>query len=423
MCFIACWFLVCFLGCNGHVATQVPPESVTITFAFNQADETYYKGMVEMFNTQFPHITVELRPYQRDQQGDITGDSADVLQTWDGTLRNLFNEGELVHLDSFIETDTSLDLDDLYPGALALFSYGGRTWGIPAGMDVNVVYYSLELFNQYSVPYPENGWTRDDFLETALILRDPDAKIYGYVETDNTNSPRYSDVFYYIRQHGGQYVDNLAEPTRVTFDDPLLVEALAWYVKLHHEYAVAPTPRDVIIDLQGTWPGHLAIYDGIYHGKVGMWILPFSERGGSYWPSEWYIPWSMVTTPQDTRWETYPSGEGFAISKNAQDIDAGWQWMVFLSKAMPYRLVPARKSLLESIEYETMVGDGFAEVARLSMDKAVLTRAAPGAYDAFEAAFDIFNESLGQIINGELTVEEAMDWAQREAEMSIVARQ
>jgi hypothetical protein len=108
------------------------------------------------------------------------------------------------------------------------------------------------------------------------------------------------------------------------------------------------------------------------------------------------------------------------MSSNALNPDACWQWMVFISKTMPNRLIPIRKSFLESKEYERTVGEDFAVVARLSMEHAVLIRAAPGAYDTFEADFDVFNKALRKIANGDLTVVEALAWAQNEAESSIV---
>jgi len=42
-------------------------------------------------------------------------------------------------------------------------------WAIPAGVDMLVMFYNQDLFDQYDVPYPEVGWTWGDFLDTALL--------------------------------------------------------------------------------------------------------------------------------------------------------------------------------------------------------------------------------------------------------------
>ena len=63
---------------------------------------------------------------------------------------------------------------------LAVYAVEGKTWAIPSGMNPLVVYYNQDLFDQYGVPYPENGWTWDDFLSVALAIRDPEAGVFGY---------------------------------------------------------------------------------------------------------------------------------------------------------------------------------------------------------------------------------------------------
>lgn len=42
------------------------------------------------------------------------------------------------------------------------------------------MYYNKDLFDQRHVPYPQNGWTWDDFLAAAQAVSDPESGIYGY---------------------------------------------------------------------------------------------------------------------------------------------------------------------------------------------------------------------------------------------------
>ena len=81
-----------------------------------------------------------------------------------------------------------------------------------------------DLFDRYGVAYPEIGWTWDDFLDTALALRNPDEDVFGYVATEPEQAAHF------IYQHGGQLYDDLRAPTYPTFDDPLTVEAMATVV-------------------------------------------------------------------------------------------------------------------------------------------------------------------------------------------------
>jgi multiple sugar transport system substrate-binding protein len=408
--------LVIFLSSCGQPAPTPTPEPVSITFACVNSDEAYYEQMVQEFNEQSPHITVELRPYGREAQDQVTGADADVLITWEGVLGDLYTQGDLLDLQPIIDTDQSIDLDDFHPSAIPLFSYRGNTWALPAGLDCDVMYYNRDLFDQYGVPYTQIGWTLNDFLDAAVPLRDPTFGVYGYTTTGIMGDLNYRDAVFFIYTAGGQLYDDPVEPTRTTFDDPLVIEALEWYATLYHEYDVAPTPEDARNTFRRNWPSQYVLLEGIYRSKVGMWILPFSERGGSYWPSEWMMNWSMVPLPQGSRSTTFPYGEGYGISSRTQHPDACWQWILFLTKQMPYRLIPARKSMLESAEYEQLVGSDFAAVARASMDSADLTRTAPEVSEEFESASDLFVEAVDSIVMGERTPREAMGWAQREAE-------
>jgi ABC-type glycerol-3-phosphate transport system substrate-binding protein len=421
LCIMICLLVVPLSGCGERTASTpetATGESATITFACNQSDEAYYEEMVQKFNEQYPHITVELHPYQRDSEGQVTADDADVLISRERFLRNLYTQGDLMDLQPLIEGDQSLDLADFHPGAMALLSDQGSTWAIPAGLDMSVMYYNQNLFDQYKVPYPEIEWTLDDFLDAAVTLRDPDTRIYGYTPMGNAVNPAYGDASLFILQQGGQLFDDLLEPTRPTFDDPLVVEALEWYARLYHEYDVALTPEEARKHT-GDWPNRYAFHSNVYSGKIGMWILPFSERGGSYWPVEWVMQWGMVPLPQGSQSVTLLVAEGYAISSKTPHLEACQQWIAFLSKEMPYRLIPARQSLLESTEYEQLVGSDFAAVVRASMANVRPNRVIRGMSDELDGFIDLFREAVNNIVSDDWPPQEAMDWAQGEARTRI----
>jgi multiple sugar transport system substrate-binding protein len=391
-------------GCGGAVPT---PESVTIAFVYPEADADHYEPLVQEFSERYPYIALELRPTTWDVLADLSADDADVFAPGVFTIRRLQEQGEILSLDPFIEQDASFELADFYPGTIELLTSEGKTWAIPVGIDMNVMYYSRDLFDQYGVPYPESGWTWDDFLDSALAIRDPDAGVFGY-----TTIPGYADTYVFVYQHGGRIFDDPRDPTRTTFDDPLTVEALEWYARLFHEYDVAPTQKEARAAFGG---GQYGFYEGLRHGKAGMWMLTLSDRGGLTWPVEWYVDWGMAPLPRDVYPVTNIWGdEGYAISSQTQHPDACWQWILFLSKHMHYRLMPARRSLAESAAYEQLVGREVASVARASMENVV----AVSSWNWFDflEAMEIYEEAVDQIVNGDATPQEAMDWAQREAE-------
>jgi ABC-type glycerol-3-phosphate transport system substrate-binding protein len=249
----------------------------------------------------------------------------------------------------------------------------------------------------------------------AQAIRDPEAGVYGY-----TCLGGRWDILLFVHQHGGRIFEDVQNPARTTFDDPLTVEALEWYGGLFHEYDVAPSSS-----LSGN-KKHWAFREAILAGKVGMWSAGFSGQGGlseSWEGIKWPMRWGMCAFPRssaDTATGVVGDlwGHGYAISAQAQHPEAAWRLVTFLSRQIPGRHIPVRRSLAESEEYERHVGGDAAAVSR-----AVLEHGMPyfsrGFIDTTLEALNILGEAADLIESGAQTPREAMEWAQRKGETRI----
>jgi multiple sugar transport system substrate-binding protein len=326
-------------------------------------------------------------------------------------VRRFQDDGLIVNLDPFVENDESFDLNDFYPGAMQLFTDNGKIWAIPAGMDVIVMYYNQDLFDLYGAPYPQIGWTWNDFLAVAQAASDPDGGNFGYGPMSYNTDQNFIDLIHFIYQHDGRLFDNLQNPTTVVFDDPLTIEAVQWYADLIHQHNVAPT-RQQLNALGGV---QVAVFRGIQAEFIGMWVGPFSSRGGKYyWPGEWSFNWGMAPLPQDAQAVSEAWASGYAISNQTDQPEAAWRWIAFLSQQMPDREMPPRRSLLESKLYEQKVGVDRAEVARIAVEDAVLPPVGIGAM--FEDDLEIFGKAVTEVIYGNATAFDALTQAQKQAD-------
>jgi multiple sugar transport system substrate-binding protein len=400
--------LICALICAllaGCAQIGPPPEPATIAFVFPDVDTEYYEALLPEFNQKHPEITVELRPDPYEDEASLELESADVVWVYQYLGVVLSQENKLLSLDSLVEQDEDLQLSAFYPTTVDAFSYEGETWAVPLGIDMWVMYYNPDLFDEYNVPYPEMGWTWDDFLQRAIALRDPDAFVFGY-------GPRLHlpDALAFVYQHGGRIFDDLENPTRTTFDDPLTIEALDWYARMVHDHDAAPSLNQSSHAYQG---GSFAIYDGILTGKVGMWMGVLSERGGMTWPMKWKMAWKMVPLPSGQQSATIAEAEGVAITSSTEHPDACWAWIAWLSEQVPHRTMPARPSLAESSAYEKKVGAEVAQVARAAIEHAQVAN--QEALLPFEGAFETYQDGLEEILQGFQTPLEAMTEAQRQA--------
>jgi multiple sugar transport system substrate-binding protein len=404
---IACLVVISIASCT---QASPLPEPVTIRFAHPEVDSQRYEELARQFNQEHPTITAHLDPRDWNRLDDVDDGGVDVFVTEPFDLVELQEQGNVLNLDPFVERDKSLILSDFYAGTAELLTIEGRTWAIPGGVDVAVMFYNKDLFDQHDVPYPEAGWTWNDFLNAALAINDPDAGIYGYATTGSINSLQYADAAMFVYQHGGRLIDDLDNPSYATFDDPLTIEAVEWYGELYHEYNVAPTPEEARRSFSGN---RYAYLDGIRRSKVAMWIGSLSDRGGLTWGIEWLMNWGLAPLPQDRQSITQADVEGYAIYSQTEHPEACWEWITFLTQEPGYRLMPARRSLSESSEYEEFVGENVAATAQMSIENAIMISP---RLSAFGEVLGLFAQGIKMVVEEEAMAQEAMNWAQQQAE-------
>jgi ABC-type glycerol-3-phosphate transport system substrate-binding protein len=176
-----------------------------------------------------------------------------------------------------------------------------------------------------------------------------------------------------------------------------------------YAHNVAPAPEQVR-SVFGT--GGENVYQATLQDKVGMWMGFFSGRMQSADREALGKRWGMAPLPRDAASFTVGIVEGYFISDQAQRPDACWQWIAFLSRQVPSRFMPVRRSVAESVAYERRAGDETAAVARASIESAGLLSP---KIAAVEGASGILEQAIDDIVNGRSTPAEAMAWAQRES--------
>lgn len=381
-------------------------EPVTIRFGFQEFDQPYFEALVEEFRQANPAITVELVPHTWAQVASLGPDDADAFMVQLG-YPLVEDRAGLLSLDSLIESDRDFDAADYYPGLLDLLRAEGKAWAIPAGVDPIVMYYNRDLFDAAGVPYPEIGWTWDNFLVTARALTDAEGETFGFISDPVAGVPAY-----FAYQHGGALVDDWTHPTRFTLDDPLTIEAAEWFARLIHEHHVHPTPAQARRLAGGD--GRNAAFRCVALGRAAMWAGGFSERGGGTWMEPWDFEAGMAPLPREAYSATAANFDVYAISDTTDYAQAAWEWISFLSRRLHNRQAPARRSLAESEAFREQVGEEAAAVVRASLEMDVV-QLNDTAIIGFlrEAGFHaVYAQALQQIYSGQQTATEALQAAQ-----------
>ena len=117
---------------------------------------------------------------------------------------------------------------------------------LPQNLSSLVVYYNRDLFDAAGVPYPEAGWTWADFLAAAKALT---KDIDGDGLTDQHGLGVENSLIRFtpfIWQAGGELVDDVDHPTRLTIDTPQAREAIQFFIDLSLVHKVVPTEAEVL---------------------------------------------------------------------------------------------------------------------------------------------------------------------------------
>ena len=156
--------------------------------------------------------------------------------------------------ENFLE-ENDVSLDDYFPQPIEAFTYQGALQCMPQNVSSLVVYFNKDLFEAGGMKAPPKGWDWAEFRQVALQLTQGDVHGLGI-------EPSIIRLAPFVWANGGEIVDDNADPTRFTLDEPPSREALEFLVNLVREDRVVPDEAAVAAqDLETRFvSGKLAMY-------------------------------------------------------------------------------------------------------------------------------------------------------------------
>ncbi len=245
--------IVMVLVLSGAVTSMAQDGPVTITMStWAGVDEAAeLQAILDEINAgnDVYQIVHEPMPadYYTQVQTQMAGGVAADLYWMDQNHMALAAEGVFLSLNDCLagaEPETAGDLNDYYPGILAVNEFDGEVYGLPWIAQPVVVFYNRALFDEAGLDYPDPDWTWDEFVETAKALTqdtDGDGDIDQWGFTANTWPPAYIWVW----QAGGEMIN--ADFTEAPIDSPEFLEGFQFHLDMAYnpEYSV---DRDTIAE-------------------------------------------------------------------------------------------------------------------------------------------------------------------------------
>lgn len=304
------------------VATEAPAKPVTITWWHISTKDpalSDWKKMADDYMAVHPNVTIEITVLENEAfKTKLTtvmqsGDPPDIFQSWGGgTFYQQVQAGLLKDITADLDANDGEWRDSFAPGALGVYSYQGKNYGVPWDMGDVGFWYNKDLFAKAGIDTPPATWA--EFLDDVKTLKAAGITPISIGEGDKWPGMHFWN-YLATRICGQKGFDAVMSGTG-SFTDPCFVEAgkkLQELIALkpfqegflgasHDEMQATFGNGKAAMELSGQWaPSVEAANSADQKGVANLGLFGFpSVEGGAGDPSD-----------------VVGGGNGFAIGKNA----------------------------------------------------------------------------------------------------------
>jgi sn-glycerol 3-phosphate transport system substrate-binding protein len=221
------------------------------------------------------------------------GDPPQAAVALSTDMFTLIDEDAIIPFDEVVKGEDGRKwFSSFYPGFMQNSQAGGKTWGIPFQRSTVVLYWNKDAFKEAGLEPDKAQATWEEMRDFAkkLTKRDASGNVSQWgIEIPSSGFPYW--LFQGLTTEAGAMLMN-AEGTKVTFDNPAVVEALQYWVDLSRTDKVQPpgivewgtTPKDFFekkTAMMWTTTGNLTNVKDNAKFPFGVAMLPAKVRRGS----------------------------------------------------------------------------------------------------------------------------------------------
>ncbi|MEJ2758463.1 MAG: extracellular solute-binding protein [Anaerolineales bacterium] len=298
-------------------------EPVTVTWWHISTAEEHkalWQKLADEYMAAHPNVNIEITVLENEAfKTKLTtvmqsGDPPDIFQSWGGGVMNEYaNAGLLKDITADLDADGGAWRDTFAPGALGVYSYKDKNYGVPWDMGMIGFWYNKALFAEAGIDAPPTTWT--EFIGDVEKLKAADITPIALGEGDKW--PGMHMWAYLVTRLGGK--DNFEGALLRTgsFTDAPFVEA---GVMLQDLVALEPFQDGFL----GATYGDEATAMG--NGNAAMELMgqwaPAVEKDNSadkegIGDDLGWFPFPMVEGGAGDPNDAVGGGNGFAIGKDA----------------------------------------------------------------------------------------------------------
>ncbi|MBS4177350.1 ABC transporter substrate-binding protein [Lederbergia citrea] len=274
-----------------------------------------------------PNVKIEIESVP-DQYGTkiltqiAANDAPDIFQIGDGDVRLFMEKGGLENLTPFAEGSNGINYDDYYENVLEVGKIDDNLYTMPKDYSTLAVFYNKKLFDEAGAPYPEKGWTWEEFNDVAKKLTKVEGKnvVQWGVSLPGANQRFLIPLLY---GYGGSLISDDGEKYEGYMNSEGSKKALQLYHDMYFKDKITPSNADS------------EAFKGVNLFETGKVAMDIMGR----WPLTGYLSnpnldFGIVDLPEG------PSGEvnsifyaGYGLYTKSENKDAAWDYLKFLTGA------------------------------------------------------------------------------------------
>ena len=341
-----------------------------------------------------------------------SGAPPDVMRIDDDLVRGFAEANQLLDLTELIQ-QSDIDTSELTE---PLFRFPIRAddthpaWVV--GVQPRVIFYNVTMFEELGVPLPPStwtseGWTWDDFLETAQQLTDADAQRWGaLIYGDNAYEQTWSVN---NGAEGGIYSPDATEFMLASDEG---IEAVQWVTDLSCVHGVQP-PWSQLQQDQARQQLFASGRVGMLFGAFGL-VPYFRDNVADF-------TWDIAPVPARVSQEQEGSQIVFCIPQDAANKEGAWQLLEFLSSAEAGEIfaesgyfIPIRPEAASQISASNETPANIELFVEASQHQSSVS---PSVYQ--EQAEQIYRPQLDLVYNCEQSAEEVLSSVKADVEQAL----
>ena len=218
-------------------ATSAPAAAAGETVALRWVDEggwdepakeqAYNDQITAMFTEKNPGITVTYEPGLGDWFEKLTaqmasGDAPDVFAGFGSYFKIWAEKGQVLNVLPAVEKNNlTEDLNDFFPNPLKGCHYKGQLIALPKYLNVVMIFYNKDIFNEQGQAFPTKEWTWDDLMMISKALTDESKPQFGITGGFGLTRLDITSIW----SHCGDVVDP-DDDTKVLLDKPETIAGL-----------------------------------------------------------------------------------------------------------------------------------------------------------------------------------------------------